>query len=474
MRPQRVALAVVVLAGTLVTAPGVASADEPSRYVVMLRESVADPAVTAAEQARRHGAPDPQVWTSVEGYSAQLDAAAAAALATDPTVESVRPETEFTRIEQTFMPVPCVEASDPAVAQCLGRSVDRVDGELSSTRSGDGAGDVGTNIAVIDTGVDRAHPDLNVVGGVDCGTGEPLTGPGAFADQIGHGTFVAGVAAARDNAVGVVGAAPGAPIWSVKVAAADGTISESSVLCAVDWVMGTRSDGNFTNDIAVANLSLGAVVGVQDDGQCGRERGDTLHLAICRAVDAGTTFVAAAGNASEDLATTVPATYDEVLTVTAMSDFDGAAGGLGSADCFGVDLGAVGERDDAGATYSNVAVSPEDRAHTVAAPGTCVPSTLPPAFGGSYGVAHGTSLSAPLVTGTVALCIDSGRCPASAPVSTRNMIMEDAAAYSAAHPDYGFAGDPLRPAPDPRTVLAATGRTLATGTYGFLLHTGTY
>ncbi len=473
MHRARALLPALMLSAGALAVPGAASAGEHSRYVVMLSESAGDPAATAVEQARRYGAEGTQVWTEVEGYSAELTAEEAAEVAADPAVDSITRETTFAQIQEEMTPVPCQQVADPRVQQCLGENVDRIDGELSSTRSGDGIGVVATNIAVLDSGVDRSHPDLNVAGGVDCGTGQPVQGPGAFVDDIGHGTFVAGVAAARDNGEGVVGVVPGAPVWSVKVAAADGSITDSAVLCAVNWIMGTMRDDDPANDIAVANVSLGSVTDVPDDRQCGMVNGDPIHLALCRSVDAGTLYVAAAGNDGEDFAQTVPATYDEVLTATAMTDFDGRLGGLDTPDCFGRDFGAAGERDDAAATYSNVALSPEDRAHTISASGTCVPSTLPLAFGG-YGVASGTSFSAPLVSGTAALCIDSGRCPTALPMVTRTLLMTDAAAHNTGHPEYGFTGDPLRPAPDTRSLAVAGADAAAEPWYGYLVWSGLY
>ena len=469
----RAILSALVLAVGVLAVPGVASAGEYDGYVVMLGELAGDPAVTAAEHARRYGAEGTHVWASLEGYRARLTAEGAAAVAADPVVESVTRDTTFARIDEDVTPVPCQAVADPRVQQCLGDNVDRVDGELSSARPGDGTAAIATNIAVIDSGVDRAHPDLDVAGGVDCGTGEPVPGPGAFVDEIGHGTFVAGVAAARDNDMGVVGVLPGAPIWSVKVAGPRGNISESALLCAVDWIIATMKDDDPANDIAVANISLGAAMAEPDDQRCGKSNADPLHRAICRSVEAGTLYVAAAGNAAEDFARTVPATYDEVLTATAMNDFDGRPGGLDAPDCFGQDFGALGQRDDAAATYSNVAISAEDRAHTMAGPATCVPSTLPLDVGG-YGVASGTSFSAPLLSGTAALCIDSGRCPPASPLETRELLLQDAAAYNADHPEYGFAGDPLRPPPDPRLLAAGPTRAPAQPWYGYLVRTGLY
>jgi subtilisin family serine protease len=66
------------------------------------------------------------------------------------------------------------------------------------------------NVAVIDTGIDLTHPDLaaNVAGGINCSNGRAK----AYADGNGHGSHVAGVIAALDNGLGVVGVAPAAKL----------------------------------------------------------------------------------------------------------------------------------------------------------------------------------------------------------------------------------------------------------------------
>ncbi|MGY1823800.1 S8 family peptidase [Geodermatophilus sp. SYSU D00079] len=441
---RRIAVgAVVGAAAVSMAVPSVAAAaPAEGRYLVVLSDGVADPGRAATDLDRQYGGETESVYGAVNGYAAEMTQAEAAALEGDPAVAYVVSDGEFARLDSEPFAVSCQQAPSPTAAQCLPEDVDRIDGELSSTASGDGAGTVGTAIAVIDTGVDRTHPDLNVVGGVDCSTGTPVDSPSAFSDVIGHGTFVAGAAAARDDGVGVVGVAPGAPVYSVKVFDdATGTASNAAVVCAADWVTGTRLDDDPANDIAVANMSIGGPG--TDDEQCGAVDQDAMHTAICRSVEAGTLFVAAAGNAAQDLATTAPATYGEVLTVTAMSDFDGRPGAQASPMCFGTDYGQMGDRDDAAASYSNFASAEADRAHTVAAPGTCVTGPVP---GGLYAAGAGTSFSAPLVSGTAALCIDAGLCPAGDPVATADRIRADAAAHNTADQAYGFDGDPVRTA----------------------------
>jgi subtilisin family serine protease len=185
-------------------------------------------------------------------------------------------------------------------------------------------------------------------------------------------------------------------------------------------------------------MSLGGLAPHGDDGNCGLTNNDALHLAICNSVAAGVTYVVSAGNETDDLGGYSPASYDEVLTATAMADYDGQPGGLAAtpAGCSG--LGA----DESSATFSNFATMPGDIGHTIAAPGVCVGSTY---LGGTYAISSGTSFASPLVAGTVALCIASGPCAGLTPAQIIQKIIADAAAYNNAHPEYGFVGDPLRP-----------------------------
>src|SRR5438093_9620279 len=80
-------------------------------------------------------------------------------------------------------------------SQSLPTGVDRVDGDLSVAASGDGKGDnVNTDVAILDTGIDLSHPDLNVYKGVTF-----VPGTTSANDDNGHGTMVAGIVGAKDN-----------------------------------------------------------------------------------------------------------------------------------------------------------------------------------------------------------------------------------------------------------------------------------
>jgi subtilisin len=193
----------------------------------------------------------------------------------------------------------------------------------------------------------------------------------------------------------IVGVVPGAQLWAIRVLAKNGNSSDASVLCGVDYVTSTRLDADPTNDIAVANMSLGGRG--SDDRNCGLPNDDPLHAAICASTAAGVTYVAAAGYDGTDLATHVPAGYDEVLTVTAITVHDGQPGGTGllRPPC------NLSWADDTPALFSNFATLASDQAHTIAAPGVCIWSTwIAPA---NAALVSGTSQASPAVAGTAAL-----------------------------------------------------------------------
>lgn len=321
---------------------------------------------------------------------------------------------------------------------------DGIDADTSSTVSGDGQGSVPINVAVLDTGIDVDHPDLNVVGGKDCSSAK------GFDDADGHGTMVAGFIGALDNSIGRVGVAPSARLWSVRLIDRNGHYADRRLICALDFVAGTHADADPSNDIAVANMSLSGKN--HDDADCATTK-NAIHVALCGMIDSGVVPVAAAGNSSQDLALEFPGAWNEVLTVTAMADFDGEPGGLAAP----IGPECRDEQDDTEAFFSNFATLPEDEAHTVSAPGVCIGSTY---RDGLYAIGSGTSFATPLVAGTVALCISSGPCAGLTPAQVIDKVVADAAAYNLANPGYGFQGDPLRPVPGKY--------------YGYLIRAGLY
>jgi subtilisin family serine protease len=232
------------------------------------------------------------------------------------------------------------------IAQTLPTGVNRIDADLNATADIDGADDVrvDADIAIPDTGIDLDHPDLNVLAnsGKNC-----MDSSAPPDDGHSHGTHVAGSAAALDNDRDVVGVAPGARLWPVKVLDNSGSGTISTVICGIDFVTANAAE------IEVANMSLGA------QGQS-----DALRTAIQNSVAKGVYYAVAAGNSGADIYgsdgvfnTTddfIPAAYPEVATVSAMADYDGASGGNGGTVLF---IGCGSVPDDTMVCFSNFSAS---------------------------------------------------------------------------------------------------------------------
>ncbi|KUG03768.1 hypothetical protein ASZ90_018803 [hydrocarbon metagenome] len=230
------------------------------------------------------------------------------------------------------------------------------------------------NVAVIDTGIYHSHSDLNANyrGGYDFvnNDSDPL-------DDNGHGTHVAGIIAAEDDNSGVVGVAPQASLYALKVLDASGSGYVSNIILALDWCC--------TNgEIDVINMSLGAAVDAAG-----------FHDAVIRAYEAGIVIVAAAGNSGKyngkGDSIEYPARYEEVIAV-----------------------GAV-DSSDIRAYFSSTGPLLE-----LAAPGVSILSCVP----GGYGYKSGTSMASPYVAGTAALILAGN--PGISPTSLRQLLRDTA------------------------------------------------
>ncbi len=361
--------AACVLAGA-VTMPAQATTDGPrsaaggggptGSYIVVL-EGDAPVRSLVREHTRTLGIDVGHVYgTALNGYSAVMSRTARDVLATLPNVAYVQPDRKV-----------------HAMAQQTPTGIDRAQADQSPTAGIDGVDErVDVDVAVIDTGVDLDHPDLNVYrqGAENCSLSLSAD------DDNGHGSHVSGTIGALDDNTGVVGMAPGARIWPVKVLNALGVGSTSDVICGIDYVAA------HADQIEVANMSLGG--SGSDDGNCGKTNGDAQHQAICNAVSRGVTFVVAAGNAYEDASTTTPAAYDEVITVSALADFNGRPGGGAPSTC-------RQDADDTFADFSNYGADVD-----LIAPGVCITSTW---MNGGYNTISGTSMASPHVAGAAAL-----------------------------------------------------------------------
>ena len=282
---------------------------------------------------------------------------------------------KFVELDQTVTAFPKPPPTQPA--EVLPTGVNRIDAELNSNKG------TGIKVAVIDTGIDYTHPDLaaNYKGGIDY-----VNDDADPKDDNGHGTHVAGIIAARDNDIGVMGVAPEAWLYAVKVLNSAGSGWISDIAAGIGWATDPNGDGNTSDHLDVANLSLGA-----------KGTSTALHTAVINATNAGVTLVVAAGNDAADADAYIPATYDEVITVSAIADFDGLPGGLAASRYFGNKHFPTEQKDDAFAYFSNFGADID-----LAAPGVSIKSTW---TGGTYKTISGTSMAAPHVAGAAALYI---------------------------------------------------------------------
>ncbi|WP_430048441.1 S8 family peptidase [Niallia taxi] len=215
----------------------------------------------------------------------------------------------------------------------------------------------GMKIAILDTGCDTTHPDLQerIIGGYNF-TDDDNSNPDIYTDYNGHGTHVAGTIAAVENANGVVGAAPESSLLIVKVLNGQGSGQYDWIANGIHYAIEQNVD--------IISMSLGG----PDDVQA-------LHDAVKRAVDNQILVVCAAGNEGDGRDTTeelgYPAAYNEVISV-------------GSVDF----------------TRSSSEFSNSNREVDLAAPGENILSTY---LNGQYARLSGTSMAAPHVSGGLAL-----------------------------------------------------------------------
>ena len=244
-------------------------------------------------------------------------------------------------------------------AETLEWGVDRIDAELAWGVSRG----TGIKTAIIDTGIDKDHADLvdNIKGGVNFvakGPAWKTADPDAWDDDNGHGTHVAGIVAAADNDIGVIGTAPEAHLYGVKVLDNRGSGYLSDVIDGIGW--------SVDNNMDVINMSLGC--------NC-----DTVALkdAVDNAYNAGLVLVAAAGNSGDGDGSTndviYPAKYASVVAVSATDENDGTP-----------------------------AWSSEGEEVELAAPGVSIRSTW---NDGLYNTISGTSMASPHTAGVAALVL---------------------------------------------------------------------
>ncbi|MGV7226672.1 MAG: S8 family serine peptidase [Nitrosopumilus sp.] len=358
---------IFTLAATLSITPALIPAQAspshiPDRYIVILNDD-SNPWSVANEMAEERGLAVSHVYgNAVNGFSAIVPRGQLDNVASDPRVNYIEQDSVVS-IYKKPNDKPGNGGNDATEDSLPPQTIPTGISLIHATTTGT----VDVNVAVIDTGIDENHPDLNVVDGVNF----VFRGKNTFDDGHGHGTHVAGTIGAIDNAQGVIGVAPGANLYSVRVLDNSGSGTYSGVIAGIDWVAANAET------IDVANMSLGGGAS------------QAINQAVESAVAAGVVFVVAAGNENTDACTKSPASAPSAITVSALDDRNGI---LGSNDSF--------------ASFSNSGSCVD-----MIAPGVLIESTWK---GGGYNTISGTSMASPHVAGAAALYIanDSNLTPA--------------------------------------------------------------
>ncbi|PSQ17816.1 serine protease, partial [Halobacteriales archaeon QS_8_69_26] len=237
-----------------------------------------------------------------------------------------------------------------AMAQTLPWGIDRVDADILHDEGETGSG---ADIAILDTGIDADHPDLqnNLGAGkawVACDGSNGATCNYDWDDDNDHGTHCAGIADAVDNTEGVVGVATEATLHALKVLDSSGSGSFSDIAAAIEYTADQGWD--------VASMSLGASSG-----------SSTVKDACTYAYENGVLLVGSAGNSGPcSDCVGYPAAYSEVIAVSSTDE------------------------DDSLSSFSSTGPEVE-----LAAPGGSIESTVI----NGYDTFSGTSMSCPHVSG---------------------------------------------------------------------------
>ncbi|WP_411966870.1 S8 family serine peptidase [Haloferax sp. YSSS75] len=324
--------------GALVGGTGTAFARRSDRYIVGTSTPGSTRAATRAASAVSRVLDFGGIGTAVAGVFTEE---ALRGLRKNPNVRYIEPDGTMHAIG--------VDSTDGEVPW----GIDRVDAEKAHASGATGAG---AHVAIIDSGIDSDHPDLQG----NLGAGKAFVssrGPYAqpWDDDNGHGTHCAGTAGAVDDGTGVVGVSTQATLHAVKVLDKNGSGSYSDVAAGIKYVADQLWD--------VASLSLGG------------PPSSTIEDACRYAFERDVLLVAAAGNEGVNVEESAPATYSTVMAISATDDRDTLA------------------------SWSNYGADIE-----LAAPGVDIYSTVP----GGYATYSGTSMACPHVSGAGAQLIAQG------------------------------------------------------------------
>lgn len=254
------------------------------RPVRGLRSLAADPAAQVKDRLQEQIR---ESYSLIDGALVDMTQEEAESLAAEPGVAFVEPDYPVYALSQT---VPW--------------GVERIyEEEIYPFDAWQTTSGAGISVAILDTGIQGNHEDLPPLTG---GT-STVDSSNYYEDGNGHGTHVAGIVAAQLNAIGVVGVAPAAELYSVKVLNSAGSGSISSILAGIQWAV--------DNDVLVISMSLGTP-----------EYSASLEAVCNEAWEAGHLLFAAAGNSGTTAGTGInmeyPAMFDSVIAVGATDSED--------------------------------------------------------------------------------------------------------------------------------------------------------
>jgi thermitase len=395
MRILRVIVVLTVVAGTIVTAgasvgvPGGGGEFVPGELIVGLQ-----PGADAGDVADALGGGVDRALLTADAHVLRVgNPMAAAALARSlPGVLYAEPNwirrlhTHGTSPNDSDFHLKWDLHNDGSLSDGSDRSTSGADiGFMSAYDALAGASLTQTVVAILDTGIDAAHPDLNdkLVGGYDA-----IDGVGAPVDGYGHGTHVAGIAAAEtNNGVGTAGVGfhPSIRIMPVKVCDDNGSCPSSAIADGVTWAVG--------HGAKVINMSFG-----------GPESSSVEIAAFDSAHAAGVLLVASAGN-SNVATENYPAAHPPVMAIAATDWADGRAS-YSNYGASWVDLAAPGgdmdRYDDPEGIYSTMPT------YNVFLTSCRARGLLSPCYDLNYDQLAGTSMAAPQVAGAAALLFAMG------------------------------------------------------------------
>jgi subtilisin len=384
----------------------------PGRYIVELRAGASIPAVAA-----RHAVlPDVEFSDVFKGFAGEIPAGRVGALKQDPNVVSVI-EDRITGMHARPTKPGGGGGTISRSAEVLPAGVARIGaipGVIAQTGSGVG-------VAVVDTGVDFNHPDLPLGSKsfkaiVSRNRLQLSEGATVGQDDNGHGTHVGGTIAARQDGYDVIGVAPRATLYAVKVLDKAGSGYDSTVLAGLDWV--AKNAATVVPPIRVVNMSLGRPGTLGDN--------TSYRNAVKKLRDLGITVVVSAGNdQSKEVSAVVPATYPEVIAVASTTAKDGTDDigwfiGADTASYFSTD-GAFNASTGIGVSIS----APGEEQEDIVSGYIQSVGILSTRLGGGTTRMSGTSMSSPHTAGVVALLYEQAG-GAIDPESVRAKLMSSA------------------------------------------------